>query len=168
MCKYVLLNKVVQKTAVGGKHHNFPVPVFENEPGKLNIFFLNSGTKLLFPKIWSRIPGKPRNYASLSLCLSFYLLFNRSFVHSFACLVFLSFFCSFFLSFILSLLHSFFFFSSWIVSIFLKVWHFLAPKIRDENGNFFWFPKIDGEKCSGAVLPRISGTAETWRKNYDA
>ncbi len=40
------------------KHHNFPVPVFENEPGKFNIFFPDSGTKLLLLKIWSQIPGK--------------------------------------------------------------------------------------------------------------
>jgi hypothetical protein len=40
--------------------------------------------------------------------------------------------------------------------------------MRDENGNFFWFPKVGGEKCSGTVFTRNLWTAETWQKNYSA
>ena len=62
------------------KHHNFPVPVFENEPGKFNIFFPDSGTKLLLPKIWSQIPGKTKK---LSISFSFILSLLDCFFLSF-------------------------------------------------------------------------------------
>ncbi len=54
-----------------------------------------------------------------------------------------------------------FFFSSRISLFKQKLVIFIVPKIRDENGNFFLFPKIGGETCSGTVFTRISGTGET-------
>jgi hypothetical protein len=80
--------------------------------------------------------------------------------------------CSFVRSSVHPSIHQFiflsFFFSSRIPLLNGKFIIFLFPEIRDENGYFFYFPKIGGEKSSGMVFTRISGTAETWRKNYGA
>jgi hypothetical protein len=45
---------------------------------------------------------------------------------------------------------------------------FIVLEIRDENGNFFRFPKVCGEITSGPIFTRFSGTAEIRRKNYGA
>ena len=65
---------------------------------------------------------------------------------------FLSFFQSFFLTFLIFLVSN--------LSYFRNVFIFLVPEIRDENGNFLWFPKIGGEKGLGTIFTRILGAVE--------
>ncbi len=89
--------------------------------------------------------GKSEKFISLSLSISVSLSVCLSFVRP-------SVHPSKFISF---------FFSSRISHLKQKFVIFLVPKIRDENGNFFLFPKIGGETCSGTVFTRISGTGET-------
>ena len=115
------------------KHHDFPVPDFKNESGKFNFLFSKIGTKSLFPKMCSRIPGKNREIKSLflsvclSVCLGLFLFL--SFVHPTFFLLFVRLFSSsyFFLCF---------FFSSRISRLNGKFIIFLVPEIRDENENF--------------------------------
>ncbi len=150
------------------------------------MFFPNFGTESLFPVMCSWISSQETEKLShsfylsvclslclslplyLSLCLSLFLSLSVSLSLLFICMfarlsVRLSMHPS-----ILSSVNLSFFFSSRIPLLNGKFIIFLFPEIRDENGYFFYFPKIGGEKSSGMVFTRILGTAETWRKNYGA
>jgi hypothetical protein len=109
------------------KHHNFPVPVFENGTGRFNFFFPNFGTESLFTKI--------RMFSlssSISLTLCLYLCLS----------VFLPIFCFHihlsvfrFFSFILS----FFLFSNFYFN--WNVCHFSSSRILRRERELFLVPK---------------------------